>query len=90
MKKEQIGFLVTLVLGGSAAYYFLVYKPNNITTAKANYVNNIANKIGTDSVKLNTFDTAFLQAWSNALDTNSSVFIYNGRKYDGYYGTAIV
>jgi hypothetical protein len=87
MKKEQIAFFATLLVGAAAAYYFLVYK-KNVPKTKADYVNNIANKVKTNPVTLSSFDLGYLQAWSDALDNNIKVFTYNGKLYDGFYGTA--
>ena len=89
MKKEQIAFFATLILGGATAYYFLVYK-RNMPKTKEDYVKNITNKLKTNESTLNTFDLGYLQGWSNALDSNTMVFFYNGKKYDGKTGRAIV
>jgi hypothetical protein len=90
MKKEQISFFATIIIGGAALYYFLIYKKNK-AKSKEDYVYNIASKVKTSSAAtLNTFELGFLQAWSNALDSNAKTFMYNGKNYDGYLGKTIL
>jgi hypothetical protein len=91
MKKDKIIFWSVVVLGTGVAAWFLglnkVFTKSSSRTQQ-DYINNIVNKIGADSKILSTYDTGYLQAWSNAIDVNSSSFTYNSKNYDTATGTA--
>jgi hypothetical protein len=102
MKKEQIGFFVTLILGGAAAYYFLVYKPNknNSTQLTLLYLQNkawsqlVATNPEISAFKANYFGSdafnnmAFLTAWGSAIDNKMPTFYYGGMTYNTLNGVA--
>ena len=88
-QKTKDGIIITsIVLVGGYLLYKIFTK--NKPKTKADYVYNIATKVKANASTLNTFELGFLQAWSDALDTNKKQFTYNGKNYDGFYGTVII
>lgn len=88
-KKTKDGIIIaSIVLVGGYLLYKIFTK--NKPKTKADYVYNISTKLSTSASTLNTFDLGFLQAWSDAIDTNKEVFMYNGKNYSGKTGKTIV
>jgi hypothetical protein len=96
MKKQQIGFFATLIVGGAAAYYFLVYLPSKNASNAQNLLY-LQNKVWGEMTKKNAElipyktnyfgsdafnNLALLTAWNAAIDSKSPTFYYGGTTYD--------
>ena len=88
--KTKLGLKVLAVIAviGGAVWYF-TKTPTAIVKDKAYWIKNIVaattkyegNGNGADAGVLATFDSGYLQAWSDAIDANSNFFVYKNISY---------
>ena len=99
--KKTIIVIGVLVLLAGGAWYFTKSKATTVAKDRAYWMKNIviyqfgkaavtdANLAGYEA-DLKTYDSGYVQAWSDAIDSNSSSFIYNNVTYitaDGHTPT---
>jgi len=93
--KLALKVLLGLAVVGAGIWYF-TGKPKAILTKDKNYwIKNIVYYTdnqeggkgkGADAATLATFEDGYLQAWSNAIDSNSNFFIFNNYSYNAFTG----
>ena len=95
--KTKLGLKVLLAIAliGGAVLYFSKKGSPSAKKDKAYWIKNIValtTKLegsgkGADAGVLSTFDSGYLQAWSDAIDANSTFFVYNNVSYNTNTGS---